>query len=449
MYSPEESGRLPDRDVIVTQFVKLKYAAPTAMLNSVTAMLGSGGVLGRVGVAARAGGGAPFTTRIVAVPEHRMLLVTDYAPNVLSIVKTIEVLDVQALNPERRIIPLKFIRADLYAPKIQAYLQAGGAGDTAGGRRAAHVDFDDRQNCLIVAGLPDEIAQVEAMVRQLDVEVPEVEHAYRVVRLRNSNAMEMMETIQQIMSTTASEGDTGVRTASYTPAAKTASVGVLTTPTPAAGGINPAGSVAATAASHTGPTAVQGLVGGMQVNAVVNRHTNSIILMGPPREQAMIASIIEELDKRRPQVMIEALIVQVTGNKSFDIGAELAYLRGTGTAFNGATNFGLSTVDFQGRNVQIASQQGLTGFVLHNSDIQAIVHLFEQKGNGKIISRPRALVNDNEAAEFTSEQEQPHTQISSLSSTTTTVSFGGYAKAGITLDVVPHISEAGYLQLDI
>jgi len=207
----------------------------------------------------------------------------------------------------------------------------------------------------------------------------------------------------------------------------------------------PAGSAAAGAGAGSG-SAMTGVVGS-QVQAIANKHTNSLILVGPPREQAMLAAIIEQLDMRRPQVMIEALVVQVSRSQAFDVGVELLNLqRGS---VRGATNFGLSKIDFSGGTASVSASSGLTGFVISGGDIDAIVKLMAQKGNGRIVSRPRALVNDNEAAKFVSEAEEPYTQINAVGSNTTTSSFGGYETAGTYLDVTPHISEADYLQLDI
>lgn len=177
----------------------------------------------------------------------------------------------------------------------------------------------------------------------------------------------------------------------------------------------------------------------------------SLILIGPPNEQETLAAVITELDRRRPQVMIEALVVEVSGTRNLDIGTELAYLRPLRKGDSGAggvTSFGLSAIDLATGTSAIASLPGLTGFILRDADVQAIVHLFEQKIQGKVVSRPRTLVNDNESALFRSEQEQPYTQISSLSATTT-VSFQDYARAGISLSITPHISEADYLQIEI
>jgi type II secretory pathway component GspD/PulD (secretin) len=148
--------------------------------------------------------------------------------------------------------------------------------------------------------------------------------------------------------------------------------------------------------------------------------------------------------------MIEALVVEVDANRTLDIGVELSHLGAlTGNRVGGFTSFGFSTFNPNTGTVELGASHGLTGFLVLDANVTALVNLFLEKVQGKIVSRPRTLVNDNASAEFISEREEPYVQISALSSNTTTTSFGGYEKAGTTLKITPHISEADYLQLDI
>ncbi len=451
-YGPNETAKLPDRDVIVTQVVALKNTDAATVMNSLQGIM-SGVAAPRAaqpGRPAAGGAGLAAGSRIFAVPGQRMLVLTDYAPNVARMLKMIEVLDVTADQPPLKLIPLKYIRADEYAPKITAYLRArSGMDSSAQGRAGFAIDSDARLNALVVVALPADMEAIASLAEQLDVPVPEAERPYRIIRLKNTKAEDMLATVQQIMG-----GGMETTTASGHPSTSTpAPSGTTpraTTGTPAYAAAAPATAAAATdssaAIAAAGGGTMTGLVGS-QVQAIANKHTNSLILVGPPREQALLAAIIEQLDMRRPQVMIEALVVEVSRSQALDIGVELLNLqRG---AVRGGTNFGLSKIDFAAKTAAVSASSGLTGFVIKGGDIQAIVKLMEQKGNGRIVSRPRALVNDNEAASFVSEAEEPYTQINAVGSNTTTSSFGGYETAGTYLDVTPHISEADYLQLDI
>jgi general secretion pathway protein D len=422
-YGPDEVDELPDDDVIVTQVVELEFADPAALLQALVPIVSGTGVpyvagpRGR-GAAAATAQAVAAGPKLLAVPEHRLLVITDYAPNVRRVVKLVEMLDREARRePARReVFRLEHARAEQYAPRILSYLQAQHSLSGEADEAAALVDCDPRLNSVIVVGTAEDVETVRELIESFDVPVPETETPYRILWLKNSRAEQMLETVEQVM-TARAEATSG------SAEAPGASGGLQQSPGDAAG---------------TG------------VHVVANKHTNSIILLGPPKEVEVLATVVGHLDRRRPQVTIEALVVEVDADKTFDVGTELANLQEfAGDKVGGATSFGLSEIDFTEGTVEIEPARGLTGFLILDGDVRAIIRLFEQKVQGKIVSHPRALVNDNESAVFRSEREEPFVQISTLGADTTTVSFGGYENAGTTLSITPHISEADYLQLEI
>ena len=84
--------------------------------------------------------------------------------------------------------------------------------------------------------------------------------------------------------------------------------------------------------------------------------------------------------------------------------------------------------------------------MLSPTKLNAVIRALATSGRAKVISAPRVLVNDNATATLTSVSEAPFTSINA-SDTVSTTSFGGYASAGSTLTVTPHISEGDHLQL--
>jgi general secretion pathway protein D len=459
-FGPDEADRLPDEDVIVTQVIEVKHADLNSVLSALQPIL-SGVTVSAPAAAATpaymstlgpAAGAARVTmatrptavgSKIIAVPQHNMLVVTDYAPNVRRLVKLVQTLDVETPQARLELIPLQFIRAEDYAPKILNYVQARYAQAGLQARVAPVVDYDARLNTLIVVALAEDLDAVHSLLADLDVAGLEQERPYRIIRLKNSSAEELLGTLQAVMAAQEKAPVTGAPTAT-TPETvypakppPPASAAPATTPTPAAGA--PAGRTSA-------PT----VVAGTHITAVANKHTNAIILIGPPDEQEVLSAIIEALDVRRPQVMVEALVVEVDASRTLDIGVELSHLTGlAGNRVGGFTSFGFSTFNPNTGAVELGAATGLTGFLVLDSNVTALVNLFLEKVQGKIVSRPRTLVNDNESAAFVSEREEPFVQISALASNTTTTSFGGYEKAGTTLKITPHISEADYLQLEI
>ena len=70
-----------------------------------------------------------------------------------------------------------------------------------------------------------------------------------------------------------------------------------------------------------------------------------------------------------------------------------------------------------------------------------------QDSRARVQSAPRVLVNDNAVGLLASIAEQPYSSVNA-STTVATTSFGGYADAGTTITLTPHISEGDYLQLE-
>ncbi|MDB5295408.1 MAG: gspD1, partial [Phycisphaerales bacterium] len=177
-------------------------------------------------------------------------------------------------------------------------------------------------------------------------------------------------------------------------------------------------------------------------------NTNSIIVVGPPPAQRLYADLIRQLDRRRPQVLVESTIVTVDTTNELTVGVEIAGRRnGTDTRRFVFSSFGLSEVDRATGQLNILPGSGLNGAVLSPDIADVIVQALSARGNAKIVASPRVLVNDNATGTLFSIAEQPVTELNA-NNTISTTSFGGYAKAGTEIALTPHISEKDYLQLE-
>jgi len=148
-------------------------------------------------------------------------------------------------------------------------------------------------------------------------------------------------------------------------------------------------------------------------------------------------------------VLIEALVVQVSGGSELDIGAELATWAGGEHGAGAVTSFNFSKYDYTKGTRAISEGEGLTNWIVNSAEIPFLLRMLLVENGGKIISRPRLLANDNTEARFESIDESPYTSVSSVTTNTSTTSFSGYQKAGTELKITPHISEKEYLSLEI
>ena len=182
----------------------------------------------------------------------------------------------------------------------------------------------------------------------------------------------------------------------------------------------------------------------IEARVTVSKSTNSIIIRATSRQHLELGKLIRELDNRRKQVLIKAVIVEVSTSDDMDIGVELDYFEGDLLAF---TSYGLSTINPATGLRDIIVSPGGTAAVLRPNKVQAILKALQGKDNVRIESAPQILVNDNAVGTIQSIAEEP-TRQTHQGETTTTTSFGEYVTAGTQFFVTPHISESDYLRVE-
>jgi type II secretory pathway component GspD/PulD (secretin) len=185
--------------------------------------------------------------------------------------------------------------------------------------------------------------------------------------------------------------------------------------------------------------------------------TNTIIVVAPPPVQRLYERLIKVLDKRQPQVLIEVTLVTIdtSGGRSF--GVEISRKNERGTSEIGGqevtnselmfSSFGLSEIDQDTGVLTLRPGIGFNGVMVSVDAFNMVIRALATDGDARVLSAPRVLVNDNATATLSSVSEAPFSSVNA-SSTVSTTSFGGYASAGTTVSVTPHISQDNYLQLE-
>ena len=177
-------------------------------------------------------------------------------------------------------------------------------------------------------------------------------------------------------------------------------------------------------------------------------NTNTIIVVAPPAIQSIYQRLIGILDKRRPQVMVEVTMLTLDTSNNFSIGVDLSRLStGGSNEILTFSSFGLSQVDVNTGQLTIIPGAGFNGSLLSPDSINAVIKALSTDGRTTVLAAPRILVNDNASASLSSVAESPYTSINA-SDTVATTSFAGYATAGATLTITPHISEGDHIQLE-
>ena len=208
-----------------------------------------------------------------------------------------------------------------------------------------------------------------------------------------------------------------------------------------------------------------------QITIVPDPNTFSLIVYANKKNQEWIKNLIEQLDKRRPQVLIDATLVLVSKTDSFEYDLniiqsfpDLTDTSGLTTAImpiptplngNGGNNLVQQlTNSRRDRFIDWQSRSGNGTFFYGDEHINILLNAMQQKDYGRILAKPKILVNDNQpgmitVVDRTYVTKQTGTVIEGTTPVVQTgVEYQDY-DAGITLDITPHISRGEFLRLDI
>lgn len=447
-----------------------------------------------------------------AVEGQGLLIVTDYASNVSRIAELIRAIDQPAQQVGIEFIDVKFADASRVTQQLEQLLRARVRAAGGGDRAAAAVEtaYDARTNQVVVIAPKDRMDDARQIVAELDVAVPEAQSPVRFYKLANATAVDVLATIRALEGegpdrtgpgrpSRPSPTGTGRDDVPYypdstggptrrspgmgrpggdrrsTPPDRAPSndvrpprSGAALPPSPAAslrqyanaGGVpvpespgpTPPGGPASPSLAPSEPSSPDEPADAgparPEAKVTADPNTNSIIVVGPPDVQRLYEQLIRTLDKRRPQVLIEATIVTIDTSGDFRLGVEIG--RQSGTPDNQVitfSSFGLSTPNPATGRLTLVPGAGFNGALISSDIADVVLRALEGSNRARVTSAPRILVNDNSVGTLTSIVQFPYASVNA-SDTVATTSFGNYAEAGTQITVTPHISEADYLQLE-
>ena len=185
-----------------------------------------------------------------------------------------------------------------------------------------------------------------------------------------------------------------------------------------------------------------------EAKVTVDENTNTLIVVADPQIQQLYAELIEKLDVRRPQVLIEVKLVTITGQEDFDLGLEISGgdREGDRRLF-GFSSFNLSSINAATGALSLNPGLGFNGTLIDAATADVVLRALSRHRRARVVTAPRILVNDNTTGLLSSVAEVPF-EANNIGNTIATTSFGGFAQAGTTISVTPQISEDDYLNLE-
>ena len=421
-------------DELVTQIIPLKHLPATELVPILRPLM-------------------PQGAQLIAHPASNSLVVSDRAGNVARIVSIVQRIDTVS-DAQVEMIPLAHASAAEIARTL-AQLNDNKAADATGD--GAKVFADQRTNSLLLSGGKSGRLRMRALIAHLDTPLASGGDT-NVVYVHYANAKDMVPILQGIASTLTGEG---------AQSAAASAAGGLAPPPITANGASPGGKSSGMA------------------TILAHEDTNSLIISAPPAIFRSLASIIRQLDIRRPQVLIEAVIAEVSEESVNELGVQWQLAN---QHYIGGTNFTSGNSGASGNNIITASgalnaktggvpTPGITvgnglnlGYLTDVSiggqrllSLGALVNALRSNGKNNILSTPSVMTLDNQQAIIKVGQEVPFITGQYQTTATASVSTGNAATSGITnpfqtitrkdvgikLTVTPHINEGDSVRLEI
>ncbi len=434
----------PGGDQLVTQVFRLQYESATAMVPILRPLI------------------APNNT-ISAYPQNNTLVITDYAENLRRIQRIIESIDTPATS-DLEMIPVKFGLAMEIATVVNRILDEGAraAGQAIDAGQRVTILAEPRTNTLIVrAPSQARLTLAKNLIAQLD-RPASTPGNINVVYLRNAEATRLAPLLRAIIGSDPS----------YVP--QTGSSGGLsqqssTSGAPGQPGGAPGGGMTAGSTASVGSPGGGGGSGALAGLIQADAATNSLIITAPEPLYRNIRAIIDKLDVRRAQVVIESLIVEMTADKAAEFGIQwqaLGALENNDTGVIAGTNFGGGGTNIIGGAQNIGSLgQGLNLGVVRGKitipgigeviNLAFLARALQTTADANILSTPTIQTLDNEEAKFLVGQNIPLITGSYAAAGGTTAAgvnpFQTFERRdiGLQLRVKPQITEGGVVRLAI
>lgn len=432
----------PNRDRFVTRLVPLRFIDAEAITNTIKPLVSKDAL-------------------IVAYQPTNTIIVTDSESNIRRLLQILDAIDVESFRQELAVIKIEHADAatlgdqlsEIYGASVS--IQAGGA--TAGQRRArarqaaaagqpaaaagiagsigptVSILPDERTNSLLVLASRQQLADIRGLIGKLDIPV-RGQGRIQVYYLRHADAEELSETLNSLLG--GGGGGGGGPRPSIPGAASNVVQNLRSTVTPLAEG----------------------------VTITADASTNALVIQASKEAYDTLRQVIEKLDISRPQVLVEALIVEVDVTDSLDLGFNAAY-----RMVNGDTDILLSTGAALVPGVGMFASAIRAPSFSNPGDVDDPTKAPDQ-GNGKnlqlgitasktnndvnIVSAPHILTSDNEEAEIRIGQNIPIVTGRTQAATGATDNLAQAVSVerqdvGVTLRVTPQISEGDTLRLKI
>jgi general secretion pathway protein D len=374
-------------------------------------------------------------------------------------------------DPVTRIIQLEHVRASEVSTLLRQLLP-----------QSAYMAYHEPSNALIVSDRSANIRRVENIVRRLDAAT---DHDLEVITLSHADADEVVRLVSRIYPDAAG-GDAAIADQRTNTVILTGDpsrrlrlrtlISHLDTPLKQEGSTQVIYLRYATA--NTLVPVLEGILDldqedGQRARIQAHEETNALVVTAPPSVFRSIQSVVNQLDVRRAQVLVEAIIAEVAVDTSRELGIQWQFFESGERGFFGGTNFQTGGRNLLNLSASLAGEndglllpgRGMNlGYVRGRSsllgvevlEIGGLARALASDSNTNVLSTPSVVTLDNHEASINVGQEVPFLSGSFAQAGIATgegqvnpFQTINREEIGIKLNVTPHINEGDMIILNI
>lgn len=388
------------------------------------------------------------------------VIVADFADNIARARQVLREIDRDRTTTQ--VVPLRNAGARDLAQSLQRLVTQPGGGADGQAVQAVSIVPIDASNSLAIRGEATQVRRVAELARDLDRRGAGSES--RVIFLQHADAAAVLPVLQQLVG----QAPTPVGSAAAGPS-------LAGTPFGRGGGAPAAAEAAPATAANVGAAAG----GDPRRRAIIARYegANALIISAPPDIQRELGEIIRQLDTRRAQVHVEAIIVEISDTAARQLGVQFLLSGTQGTVPLISSNFSNAAPNLLAIAGAIAADKGVIpegaaadafrqaavnsllnttgvtgglGSIGNNAVFGFVINAVRADQNSNILSTPSIVTLDNQPARILVGQEIPVTTGEALGNNLDN-SFRTVQRqdVGIQLSVRPQINAGGTVTLTI
>lgn len=394
--------QLYPEDKVVTQLISLKHTSPDEVKKILAPLVSK-------------------TSVVIAHTDSGMLIITDVLSNINRLQEIIDAIDVPSVGEELVVLPLEYASAEAVSKSLTQIFQRVAVKGRATSDVVRIIPYE-RTNSLIVFASKVDIQKIRDLLTQLDTEMQLGTGNIQVYYLQHANAEELVKVLTSLPS------DTTMDTA------------------------------------QKGKARPQAPPISKDVKIMADPETNSLIITAPREEYTVLEGVIKKLDIPRRMVYLEALIMEVSVSKSFELGVQWGgggnFHDETGklvTGFSGSQSAPFNILEGVTADPPVLPsgfsfgvlKQGVRIGNVYFPTLGAVVNAYKDDSDIEIIATPQILTSDNKKAEIKVGENVPY--ITSQNTTAAQQDYTNYEYKDVTttLNILPQINQSDLLRLEI